>query len=249
MTTQTLALLQQLKLTGMADVLKIQQEQPHQYQDLPFNERLSMLIDSEQLQRDNRRQQRLLKAAKLKLHATARDVDYQHPRGLNQSVMLSLLQCEWLQKSQSLLVTGPCGCGKTWLTCALGHTACLKGYSVRYFRISRLMLQLSQAKADGSYSRLLQQLARTDLLILDDWGLEPLSAPQRNDLMEIMDDRHGCSSTAIISQLPTDQWYQSIGDNTLADAILDRLMHNSHRLKLKGESLRKVHSELTNGIA
>lgn len=248
MTTQTLALLQQLKLTGMADALKTQLEQPHHYQELPFEERLKLLTDGEQLERNHRKQQRLLKAAKLKLHATARDIDYQHPRGLNQSVMLSLLQCEWLQKSQNLLVTGPCGCGKTWLCCALGHTACLKGYSVKYFRISRLMLQLAQAKADGSYSRLLQQLGRVDLLIIDDWGLEPLSATQRNDLMEIMDDRHGCSSTAIISQLPTEEWYRSIGDNTLADAILDRLMHNSHRLKLKGESLRKVHSELTNGI-
>ncbi len=123
----------------------------------------------------------------------------------------------------------------------------MKGYSVRYYRLSRLMLELSQAKADGTYSKMLQQLAKIDILILDDWGLEPLKAAQRNDLMEIMDDRNNHSSTIIISQLPTDQWYQSIGDNTLADAILDRLMHNAHRMKLKGESMRKTRSELTDG--
>jgi len=129
----------------------------------------------------------------------------------------------------------------------MAHTACMKGYSVRYYRLSRLMLELSQAKADGTYSKMLQQLAKIDILILDDWGLEPLKAAQRNDLMEIMDDRNNHSSTIIISQLPTDQWYQSIGDNTLADAILDRLMHNAHRIKLKGESMRKTRSELTDG--
>ena len=123
----------------------------------------------------------------------------------------------------------------------------MKGYSIKYYRLSRLLLALSQAKADGSYSKSLQSLAKLDLLILDDWGLEPLTAAQRNDLMEIMDDRHGCSSTAMISQLPTDQWYQSIGDNTLADAILDRLMHNAHRISLKGESMRKTQSKLTDG--
>lgn len=159
--------------------------------------------------------------------------------------MAALLQCDWIGKAQNLLLTGPCGCGKTYLACALGHQACLKGYSVRYFRLSRLVLALTQAKADGSYSQLLKTLANFDLLIIDDWGLEPLKAATRNDLMEIMDDRHDQSATAILSQLPTDQWYQSIGDNTLADAILDRLMHNSHRLNLKGESMRKKLNSLT----
>jgi DNA replication protein DnaC len=159
--------------------------------------------------------------------------------------MASLLQCDWLNKGQNLLITGPCGCGKTYVACALGHTACMKEYSVKYYRISRLMMALTQAKADGSYGKFLTQLARVDLLILDDWGLEPLKAAQRNDLMEIMDDRHGSTSTVIISQLPTDEWYQSIGDNTLADAILDRLMHNAHRINLKGESMRKAQARLT----
>ena len=237
--------LRQLKLCGMANALMSQTEQPGTYEGLSFEERLQLLTDSETQERVQRKQQRLLKAAKLKLAANAQQIDYHHPRGLKQSVMASLLQCDWLNKSQNLLITGPCGSGKTYLACALAHTACLKAYSARYYRVSRLMLALTQAKADGSYSKFLQQLAKVDLLILDDWGLEPLKAAQRNDLMEIMDDRHDNSSTLIISQLPTDQWYQSIGDNTLADAILDRLMHNAHRLNLKGESMRKTQSELT----
>lgn len=247
MIQNTLAQLRQLKLTGMADALVMQHEQPGNYDSLSFAERIQLLTDAEQLEREQRKQQRLLKAAKLKLRASAQDIDYTHPRGLKQSQMAGLLQCEWVHKHQNLLLTGPCGCGKTYLACALAHTACMKGYSVKYFRISRLMLELTQAKADGTYSKTLQQLARLDMLILDDWGLEPLKAAQRNDLMEIMDDRNGHTSTVIISQLPTDQWYQSIGDNTLADAILDRLMHNAHRIKLKGESMRKTRSDLTDG--
>lgn len=242
MIDQTLTQLKQLRLAGMADALLTQIEQPGTYEGLSFEERLQLLTDSEHHDRDQRKQQRLLKAAKFKITANAQDIDYQHPRGLKQAMMASLLQCDWLSKHQNLLVTGPCGSGKTYISCALGHSACMKGYRVKYYRLSRLMLELTQAKADGSYSKALQALAKLDMLILDDWGLEPLKAPQRNDLMEIMDDRHDSTSTIIISQLPTDQWYQSIGDNTLADAILDRLMHNAHRIKLKGESMRKLQS-------
>ena len=184
----------------------------------------------------------MLKAAKLKIVAHPKDINYQHPRGLKQSLVASLLQSDWINKNQNLLVTGPCGSGKTYIACALAHAACMKGYRVKYYRLSRQLLELTQTKADGSYSKALQVLSKLDMLILDDWGLEPLKAAQRNDLMEIMDDRHGSTSTVIISQLPTDQWYQSIGDNTLADAILDRLMHNAHRIKLKGESMRKLQS-------
>ena len=244
MLEQIITQLRQLKLSGMASALLSQNEQPGTYQGLAFEERLQLLADSESQDREQRRQQRLLKAAKLKLAANARDIDYLHPRGLSQSVMASLLQCDWINKGQNILITGPCGCGKTYIACALAHTGCMKGYSVKYYRLSRLMLALTQAKADGSYSKFLQGIARIDLLIIDDWGLESLGAAQRNDLMEIMDDRHGSSSTIMISQLPTEEWHQSIGDNTLADAILDRLMHNSHRLKLKGESMRKIQSEI-----
>ena len=143
------------------------------------------------------------------------------------------------------MLTGPCGTGKTYVACALGHQACLKGYSVRYYRLPRLVLALTQAKADGSYSRLLKAIASLDLLIIDDWGLEPLNAGARFDLMEIMADRYEHSATIMISQLPIEQWYDVIGDNTLADAILDRLMHNAHRMILKGESMRKKMNSLT----
>ena len=173
------------------------------------------------------------------------DIDYEHPRNLTPATIARLAQGDWIARGQNLLMTGPCGTGKTYLACALGHNACLHGYSVRYYRLSRLLLDLTQTKADGSYHKQLKQLARLQLLIIDDWGLEPLKPAHRNDLMEIMDDRHAQTSTLVISQLPTDQWYVSIGDNTLADAILDRLMHNAHRLQLKGESMRKILGQLT----
>ena len=231
--------LRSLKLTGMANALQLQTEQPGNYGELAFEHRLQLLTDAEAHDRTHRKQQRLLKAAKFKLNANPKEIDYQHPRGLKQSQLVSLLQTDWIERHQNLLLTGPCGSGKTYIACALGHAACMKGYRVKYYRLSRLLLALTQTKADGSYTRALQALSRLDLLIIDDWGLEPLNLAHRNDLMEIMDDRHGYSSTLMISQLPTDQWHSSIGDNTLADAILDRLMHNAHRLKLKGESMRK----------
>lgn len=236
---QLAARLRQLKLNGMANAFERQNEQPNTYDNLSFAERFQLLIESESTERDCRKQDRLIKAAKFKMAAHGADIDYTHPRGLKRELVAQLLQCEWLTQSQNLLLTGPCGSGKTYIACAVGHEACIKGKSVKYYRLSRLMLALAQAKADGTYTKLLTQLAKLDCLIIDDWGLEPLEAPQRNDLMEIMDDRHGSGSTMILSQLPTNQWHQSIGDNTLADAILDRVMHNAHRIGLKGESLRK----------
>ena len=204
----TISQLNQLKLTGMAKALQQQLEQPGQYEELSFSERLQLLTDNEVYERDYRKQQRLLKQAQLKLMATAQDIDYQHPRALQKSVMADLLQCQWLKRHQNLLLTGPCGTGKTYIACALANTACLKGFSAKYYRISRLLMELTQSKADGTYNKKLKSLAKLNMLILDDWGLEPLKAAQRNDLMEIMDDRHGSSSTVLISQLPTDQWYQ-----------------------------------------
>lgn len=245
MSTQTLMQLRQLKLSGMASALQTQLEQVGTYESLPFLERLTLLLDHETLSRQNRKQERLIRQAQFKLRASVQDIDYQHPRNVTPSQIAQLAQGEWIQRAQNLLITGPCGSGKTYLACALGHSACLHDYSVRYYRLSRLFLELTQAKADGSYHKQLKQLAKIDLLLIDDWGLEPLTPAQRNDLMEIMDDRHGHTSTLMISQLPTEQWYAGIGDNTLADAILDRLMHNAHRLKLKGESMRKILGQLT----
>lgn len=236
----------QLKLNGIAHALQSQREQPATYEGLAFLERLQILIDQENLERQQRKQDRLLRLAQLKLNASPKEIDYQHHRGLKQTQVAALLQCDWIHKAQNLLLTGPCGSGKTYIACALGQQACLKGFATKYYRLSRLILALTQAKADGSYSRLLKNLAALDLLILDDWGLEPLNAPTRHDLMEIMDDRYSHSSTLMVSQLPTDQWHQVIGDNTLADAILDRLMHNALRINLlKTDSMRKIMNSLT----
>lgn len=245
MSTQALAQLRQLKLGGMADALQTQLEQVGTYEALPFIERLGLLLEHETLNREQRKHQRLIRQAHFKLRASVQDIDYQHPRNIAPTQIARLAQGDWIDRVQNLLLTGPCGSGKTYLACALGHSACLHGYSVRYYRLSRLLLELTQSKADGSYHKQLQQLAKVRLLIIDDWGLETLKPAQRNDLLEIMDDRHGAASTLMISQLPTDQWYTSIGDNTLADAILDRLMHNAHRLALKGESMRKRLGQLT----
>ena len=238
-TIHTLARLRDMRLNGMATALAQQSEQPGAYDDLPFLDRLALLIESECLQREQRKQDRLVHHARFKLRATLQDIDYEHPRDLKRSQLTQLAQSEWLQRAHNLLITGPCGAGKTFIACALGHQACRHGHTTRYYRLARLLLVLTQAKADGSYHKLLRQLANTRLLIIDDRGMDTLSTGQRHDLMHLMDDRYQAASTMMVSQLPVDQWYATIGDNTLADAILDRLIHNAYRLTLKGESMRK----------
>ena len=239
----TLEKLHTLRLTGMAEALTHQLDQP-QSQELAFEERLGLLVDQEILYRDNRRLARLLKAAKLRVHACVEDIDYRHPRGIDRSYMSSLISCQWIQRHQNLCIVGSTGTGKTWLSCALGNQACRQGLSVRYFRLPRLLEQLKIAHGDGSYARLMNQLIKVDLLVLDDWAIQKMGASQRNDLMEVIEDRHGLKSTLIASQLPIDHWHEYIGEATLADAILDRLLHNAHRLQLKGESMRKTNATL-----
>lgn len=241
---QTRAHLHTLRLTGMLQALDEQQARPGTA-ELGFEERLALLVDREVLYRENRRLERLLKAARLRIHACAEDIDYRHPRGLEKSRMASLLTLDWIRQSLNLCLTGPTGCGKTWLACAFGNEACRRGFSVRYLRLPRLFDMLRVAHGDGSYSRLMNQLLKTDLLILDDWGIQKVSAAQRSDLMEVIEDRHGRRSTLIASQLPTEYWHEYIGEATVADAILDRLLHGSHRLNLTGESMRKMESKLT----
>lgn len=243
--TQSLQQLRQLKLSGLAEALEMQFNQPNTYEELSFAERINLAVQQEITHRHDKRLQRLLIAARFKVTARMEDIDYSHPRGLKKSTVAGLQGNNWITKGQNLVMTGPTGCGKTYLACALGHHACLHGYQVRYFRASRLFEQLTISHGDGSYLKLLSQIAKADVLIIDDWGLEPLTQPQKNDLLEIMEDRHNSKSTIVTSQLPMTKWHEFINDPTLADAILDRLLHNAHKLNLKGESMRKMLTSLT----
>lgn len=230
--------LQQLKCEGMLAALKQQLQQPD-INSLSFEERLSLLLEQECLLRENRKLQTRLRQAKLKSQACVQDIDYQTARGLAKSIIVRLATCDWVKHKQNLLITGPTGTGKTYLACALAHQACLEGLTAKYCRLPRLFQDLTLAKADGSYASFMKALAKTQLLILDDWGLATLNEEQRRDLLEIMDDRHNQTSTIVTSQVPQNLWHEVIADPTLGDAILDRLVHNAHKLELSGESLRK----------
>jgi len=223
----------------------VEQMESAECQSLSFDERFAMLVDTEYTERENRRLKTQLKKAKLRQSATVEDIDYRHPRGLDKSLMLSLATCRWIRERHNCIITGPTGAGKSYLACALGHKACREGYSVLYFRVSRLLQQLAIARGDGRYDKLLRTLARTDLLLLDDWGTSPLTDPQRRDLFEIAEDRYDRRATLIAAQMPVEHWHEIIGDPTLADAILDRLIHNAYTITLKGESMRKKKKNLT----
>ena len=239
LTHPTLNRLVTLGLTGMAKAFDEQQRLPD-IAALGFEERFALLVDREATERENKRLVNRLRFAKLRQNAVVEDIDMTALRGLDKVLFQKLVASEWIERHQNLLIIGPTGIGKSWIACALGHKACRDNHSVIYRRLPRLFDALALARGDGQHARLLKMLARVELLILDDWGLAPMLADQRRDMLEIMEDRHGRGSTIVTSQLPVEHWHEIIADPTIADAILDRLVHNAHRLTLKGESLRKA---------
>jgi DNA replication protein DnaC len=236
--------LERLRFFGMRTALEEQIHMPD-IGELSFEERLGLLVDRECTERETRRLTTRLRNARLKQNACVEDVDFRHPRKLNKMLFMQLAGCQWIKEHLNVLLIGPTGVGKTYLACALAHKACREGYSAVYFRLPRLLHDLSIAKADGRYVKVLAAISRIDLLVLDDWGLDTLIKEQRHDLLEILEDRHGLRSTLITSQLPVNHWHEIIADPTLADAILDRLVHNAYKLELSGESMRKKQSPLT----
>jgi DNA replication protein DnaC len=242
LTNPTIETLKALKLYGMLEALEEQQQTPA-IQALSFEERFAALIDRERLHRDNQRRTRLLRGAHLKVAAASiEDINYKAARGLDKRQIAQLATGEWIRRTQNLLITGATGSGKTWIACALAQQTCRQGASVLYWRVPRLIEELRIAHGDGSYLKFLKTLSKAALIVLDDWALTALSNQDRADLLEILDDRVNTGSTLIASQLPVDKWHAYLGEPTLADAILDRIVHHSHRIELKipGESMRRV---------
>lgn len=240
LTHPTLDQLRALKLDGMAQAF-LELEAQEESRNLAHPEWLALLLDREAASRNTRRFQSRLRAARLRhSQAAIEDVDFRAPRRLDKALFQQLATSRWIAERRSLLVTGPCGVGKSWLSCALAHKACRDGYAVYYARAPRLFADLELAHGDGRFARLFRMLVKVDLLILDDWGPDRLTASQRRDLMEIVEDRHGRGSLLITSQLPVPTWHDVIGEPTLGDAILDRIVHNAYRLELDGPSMRKI---------
>ena len=234
----TIERLRALGLSAMADAFIELQNVPDAAA-LTREDWLGLLVDREATSRENKRLARRLREARLRQSAVVEDVDFRAHRGLDRALFLKLATCQWIQDHHHLCVIGPTGIGKSWLACALGHKGCREGFSVLYKRASRLLTDLAQVRGEGRLPRLMTTLERTRLLIIDDWGPEPLNAEQRRDLLEIVDDRYDRGSLLITSQVPVNRWHEVIGDPTLADAILDRIIHRAHRIELKGPSLRR----------
>jgi len=233
----TLRQLQTLRLHGMADGYAEQLEQATM-EALTFDERFGLLVDREAAERDSRRLTYRLRKARLRENASFEDLDYTG-RTLDKALLRQLATCKWIKAHQNVLIVGPTGTGKTFIGCALAHKACLEGLTSRYYRLNRLLHELHIGRADGTYDKIMRSLLKTDVLLLDDLGLNPISTEGRRELLELLDDRHGRKSTIVTSQLPVKAWHEAIGEATLADAILDRLVHNGHRIELRGESMRK----------
>ena len=244
MINQTVEKLYQMRLDTLAAAFKEQLEQPS-LGNLSFEERFAMIVDREWTSRENRKLARRLKAARLRLKATVEDIDYRHPRDLDKSVMRSLITCQWIKGHQNVIITGPTGIGKSYISEALADKACRDGFTALDYRATLLLKELEISRGDGSYLKFLDRMAKIDLLIIDDWVMDPLTDTERRDFLEIMEGRHGFKSTVITSQYPVAKWHERIGEPTTADAILDRIIHNAHRITLKGESMRKTRSSLT----
>jgi DNA replication protein DnaC len=239
---QTLQKLHTMRLTGMADALTQQLEDPEST-SLSFEERISLLVDRHWIWRENKALARRLTNARLKdPQACLEDLNYRQPRGLDRSLVRSLGTCDWVNRHQNIILVGPCGVGKTFLACAFAQQAIRQGHTAFYTRQPQLFRDLALARADGTLHKRLAKLARLDILIVDDWVMTTLSESERRDALEICEDRYHACSTILTSQIPISQWHRQIGDPTLADSILDRLVHNAHKIELKGASMRKLKS-------
>jgi DNA replication protein DnaC len=233
-----------LKLAGMREGLREQMENPA-YRKLSFEERLGLLLDREWTLRQTRKQTRRMRVARFREAAVIEDLDFSASRGLNRAEVLALTQDDWIRRHLNIIITGPTGAGKTYLACALGQSACRNGVSVRYFQIAKLLQKITYARADGSSPKFLEILAKTQLLVIDDWLRNPLTESQTPDLLEILEDRYGRASTMLVTQIPVSDWHDRLGNATLSDAVMDRIIHNAYRLELRGESMRKRRSPLT----